>query len=402
MIDPLTGARPAAKRRVLTAICICGILLVGATAFVPASQAAPEAEFTYQGDAVIHHAGEVYLWSSEPVRIQATVSGVENGDSVCLHRRVAYGNDTQQAYDNDTQRASGNDTHRIKCTQLHYQSTTETVSVQFDLDQWPDSEPGRYAVDLTVRPPGNDSEVRRVASGEVIVMKKSGDIDVDGLTNIAERRGETNFTDPDTDNDGLLDGHEVTQYDTSPVDPDTDGDGIRDGVEIMFGTDPSTDGTNGTQFGDVMGNRSGTTDREPDDGSADNGSVDDDRPAGGVIQVYFGRGDGAGVRLTGVDLFALPAGGPLGRCSARSGGARFVRRPVPVDGRGHRAGGVHTDDRGGARPRAPAGARGDDETVVDRRRDRLAEIEGQPDPVPTRRQRPDPEGSERATERDRT
>ena len=43
---------------------------------------------------------------------------------------------------------------------------------------------------------------------------------------------------PDTDNDGLLDGHEINFYDTDPLNPDTDGDGYSDGDEIHDGTDP--------------------------------------------------------------------------------------------------------------------------------------------------------------------
>jgi len=39
-----------------------------------------------------------------------------------------------------------------------------------------------------------------------------------------------NLLDPDSDNDGLLDGAEL-QLGTDPLNPDTDGDGILDGVD---------------------------------------------------------------------------------------------------------------------------------------------------------------------------
>ncbi|UCH88449.1 MAG: PKD domain-containing protein [Thermoplasmata archaeon] len=45
----------------------------------------------------------------------------------------------------------------------------------------------------------------------------------------------TSQTDPydaDTDNDGLTDGKEVTQYYTNPIDPDHDNDGLSDGAEV--------------------------------------------------------------------------------------------------------------------------------------------------------------------------
>ena len=43
---------------------------------------------------------------------------------------------------------------------------------------------------------------------------------------------------PDTDDDGLLDGAEVHDHGTDPLRPDTDEDGMLDGVEVEVGADP--------------------------------------------------------------------------------------------------------------------------------------------------------------------
>ena len=89
----------------------------------------------------------------------------------------------------------------------------------------------------------------------------AGDDDADGLSNERETREGTDPHNPDTDNDGLVDGQEVNQYGTdpkkqdsdgdtlidgdevavyrtAPTETDTDGDGSKDGVEISLNTDP--------------------------------------------------------------------------------------------------------------------------------------------------------------------
>jgi uncharacterized repeat protein (TIGR02543 family)/LPXTG-motif cell wall-anchored protein len=73
------------------------------------------------------------------------------------------------------------------------------------------------------------------------------DKDGDGLTNQEEFEHGTNPNDPDSDDDGLTDGEEVSgsennNYDnepTNPSNPDTDGDGMPDGWEIDNGFDPN-------------------------------------------------------------------------------------------------------------------------------------------------------------------
>ncbi len=75
----------------------------------------------------------------------------------------------------------------------------------------------------------------------------SEDDDGDGLSNMLEDRGCTEFDDFDTDDDGLWDGDEdinlngtVDSTETDPCDDDSDNDGLPDGEEInTYGTDPT-------------------------------------------------------------------------------------------------------------------------------------------------------------------
>ena len=69
-----------------------------------------------------------------------------------------------------------------------------------------------------------------------------GDDDGDGLADSLELGlpESTDPLDPDTDDDGLLDGEEVNTHSTDPIEADSDGDGLTDGAEVnTHSTDPS-------------------------------------------------------------------------------------------------------------------------------------------------------------------
>jgi len=69
----------------------------------------------------------------------------------------------------------------------------------------------------------------------------AGDLDSDGLTNLAEFQNGTVPTNPDTDGDGVNDGDEVNVYFSDPTELDTDGDGLSDGEEVnTHGTSPTS------------------------------------------------------------------------------------------------------------------------------------------------------------------
>ena len=69
----------------------------------------------------------------------------------------------------------------------------------------------------------------------------NADSDIDGLTGIEEILLGSDPDVDDTDGDGLTDGEEVNTHLTDPLDADTDDDGINDGSEIDLGTDPDDD-----------------------------------------------------------------------------------------------------------------------------------------------------------------
>ncbi|MFA7256541.1 MAG: choice-of-anchor Q domain-containing protein, partial [Kiritimatiellales bacterium] len=67
----------------------------------------------------------------------------------------------------------------------------------------------------------------------------SEDFDSDGLSTSDEYHLNTNPTLADTDGDGLSDGAEVNSYGTNPLSTDSDGDGLSDYAEInSYGTNP--------------------------------------------------------------------------------------------------------------------------------------------------------------------
>ncbi len=107
------------------------------------------------------------------------------------------------------------------------------------------------------------SDGRGGTSVGTVTVIVGADDDMDGLTNVREIDLGTDPRDPDTDDDGLLDGIEVDVGQTNPLSDDTDDDGLMDGVEdadhngIVAATEtspllPDTDG-DGIQDGTELG-----------------------------------------------------------------------------------------------------------------------------------------------------
>lgn len=93
-----------------------------------------------------------------------------------------------------------------------------------------------------------------------------GDDDEDGLTNSREAELGTDPDNPDTDDDGLLDGEEINQYGTDPLEPDSDNDGLPDGEEInIYNASPNNPDSDadGLTDGEEV-NEHGTSPTSPD------------------------------------------------------------------------------------------------------------------------------------------
>ncbi len=100
------------------------------------------------------------------------------------------------------------------------------------------------------------------------------DWDNDGLTNAEEQAAGTDMNNPDTDNDGLPDGWEVT-YGLNPnsagdANADPDGDGLTNSQEYASGTNPNSADTDG----DGVADGSDPFPNDPNDGSSSDSDGD--------------------------------------------------------------------------------------------------------------------------------
>lgn len=126
----------------------------------------------------------------------------------------------------------------------------------------------------------------------------AGDPDDDGLDNLAERNGGCNPTAPDTDGDGLRDDVERSLQ-TLCANPDTDGDGLPDGFEVDGGLDPLDNGAvdpeqgaAGDPDGDGLTNAAelAARTRPTDADSDDDGLLDGFEVEGGLDPLDDGSG----------------------------------------------------------------------------------------------------------------
>ncbi|MBT6684068.1 MAG: hypothetical protein HOB55_04330, partial [Euryarchaeota archaeon] len=117
------------------------------------------------------------------------------------------------------------------------------------------------------------------------------DWDGDGLTNAEEQDAGTDMNNPDTDNDGMPDGWEVSYgldpNSASDSSADPDGDGLTNSEEYSAGTNPNsadTDGDGTSDANDAFPN-------DPNDGSATDSDGD------GIPDAFdpdYEDGDGSG------------------------------------------------------------------------------------------------------------
>jgi len=111
---------------------------------------------------------------------------------------------------------------------------------------------------VTETPPGKNYFYVAGGDWNLAAIRRSApaDTDGDGLTDIQEGILGTSPTDPDSDDDGLLDGTEVEMAQgggcPNPLDPDSDDDGLLDGAEVTLGTSPCNADTDGDGLNDSI------------------------------------------------------------------------------------------------------------------------------------------------------
>lgn len=112
---------------------------------------------------------------------------------------------------------------------------------------------GVFLVNRRLRPPisaggtttsgqNNATATSDRALSESFKKISATDQDLDGLTDVEEKKYGTDPKKADTDGDGITDKDEITIYHTNPLKADTDGDGVKDGEEVRRGTNPNGPG----------------------------------------------------------------------------------------------------------------------------------------------------------------
>ncbi|WP_436928150.1 DUF7343 domain-containing protein [Halosimplex amylolyticum] len=214
---------------------------------------------TYSGDGTAAVDGQQpLLWQSADHRFTVTVS-------------------TTDAYDGDacleTTLNRSDRTERLACERVRLPANA-TRNVTVSVDEWPSELTGAQSVRGYV---GNASGGTRTASAStpVAVVRKSGDLDGDGLSNQREASLGSELRGTDSDGDGIGDALEVDTYGTDPTDADTDGDDLSDGAEVHeHQTDPTAADTDGDGLADPREVALGTN---PNRADSDGDGVDDGR-----------------------------------------------------------------------------------------------------------------------------
>lgn len=202
------------------------------------AQASNTSEITYfriegrgyvsdQDELVGDHPGPPYVWESESLKLRTTVRTTANNNTKVICGRILD--------------AEGTEIDTVDCTS--WNATTEHRLSTLKLSDWPADTNGTHRLEIQFMEEvpsntnnstsnGNETElvVQDSRSMEVIVISKTGDLSNNGLSNAREVELGTDFTEADTDDDGLSDREEVYRYGSDPLEADTSGDGLEDGT----------------------------------------------------------------------------------------------------------------------------------------------------------------------------
>lgn len=168
-----------------------------------------------QYETVGDHPGPPYVWSTEPLKIEAVLGGEEGAEYVvCASATDEEGNELRDyGCQTTTVGADGEET------------------VPFTAE-WPNED--EEGIWITVEAEHRGTGDRYYETTAVTLIHPEGDLSGDGLSNAREVELGTDFTTPDTSGNGLTDWEEVRVYGTDPLKADTTGDGVDDGTIARF------------------------------------------------------------------------------------------------------------------------------------------------------------------------
>lgn len=176
-----------------------------------------------QRELVTNHSGSAYVWSTQPLSVNATLGSATNAASgeytVCANATTENGTEIGNLGCQTTTLQGGGE---------------ETISFTAD---WPNDYTGNAWI--TIRAQHEGTGDRYYETVPTMVIRPDGDFDGEGLPNAEEIEHDTDFTDPDTDGDGITDWEEVELYGTDPLETDTTGDGVSDATLVQFNLDPT-------------------------------------------------------------------------------------------------------------------------------------------------------------------
>lgn len=173
-----------------------------------------------QSETVGEHPGPAFVWSTEPLAVNATLGSVDSGEYVvCASATNETGTEIADPGCQTMTVGGGNQ---------------ETASFTVD---WPADQQG--SVWITIEAEHQGTGERYYETVPVTLLQPEGDLSGDGLTNAEEVEHGTDFTTPDTSGNGLTDWEEVKLYGTDPLETDTTGDGVSDTTLVQFNLDPT-------------------------------------------------------------------------------------------------------------------------------------------------------------------
>ena len=230
------------------------VLDAGQTADLPPSPAAPVLAFVTSGAA---EANGDPLAAGEAASMDGAITFANTSDGQSIAVALSIGavfdggtppepvttDPTDDGDDDDDD--GGSEPTTTEATAPTTDETTTTLPIDTDDDDLTDSEEAAAGSNPAVPDTDSDGLWDGLEVHQHNTSPLSKDTDNDGLNDLDETSNGTDGRTVDSDGDGLSDGQEVHETGSNPLKLDTDGDGLNDVEELAFSTsltNPDTDG----------------------------------------------------------------------------------------------------------------------------------------------------------------